>query len=114
MKNRVWIKILVLCLSLLMLGVILASCAAKDMAGESYNDMESAPSKGEAGFSDVNVTVDSSQVEERKVIKTFHINTETKEYDTAISSLEELIKTHGGYVESSSSNNQSYNNKSNT
>ena len=113
MKN-IWIKIFALCLSLLMTCVIFASCASKDMVGESYNDMESAPSKGEAGFSDVNVTVDSSQVEERKVIKTFHINTETKEYDTAISSLEELIKTHGGYVESSSSNNQSYNNNSNT
>ena len=114
MKNRAWIKLLALLMSLLMLSVAFASCAAKDMAGESYNDSVSEPSKGEAGFSDVNVTVDSSQVSERKVIKTYHINTESKEYDAAIKALDELIQKHGAYVESANSSNQSINSSSNT
>lgn len=113
MKKRV-LRILIPLLSFLLI-LTLASCgaASKD------NVAESAPTIGEGsygsndkGFSGLTPTVDSSQVEDRKVIKTYNVNAETKTYDEAITALDALVASVGGYVESSSSHNKSMNNSS--
>ncbi|MBQ8432520.1 MAG: DUF4349 domain-containing protein [Clostridia bacterium] len=114
MRRNIFTKWTSVLLCLLCLCLFFASCAkasnGSDMekpnsSGGSYDEA----GKGEIGFTDVNVSVDSSQVAERKVIKTFDISTETKEFDAALEALNALIAEKGGYVESASMNNQSLN-----
>ena len=92
----------------------LASCGAKDNAAGDY-----APSgKGEAEMgngltgsaSDASVSIPDTET--RKIIKTYDIYSETKEYDAATEALKQLISDCGGYVESSSASDKSLNNTS--
>ncbi len=114
MKKTMWIKSLAILLSLLCLCTFVVSCAkaGNDAMMEKPNSSGGAygeSGKGELGFADVDVSVDSSQVAERKVIKTFDISTETKAFDEALDALEALVAEKGGYVESATMNNQSLN-----
>ena len=103
--------------ALLTLCVCFASCEA-DYKGngfsEDYNgafDEElKEPSEG-SGLQDSNQSL-STNVPERKVIKTFDIQSETKDFDAAIQALNTLISDCGGYVESASSTDKSLNNSS--
>lgn len=126
MTNRI-----IAMLALLLLLSSLVSCAAKseamDMAvstnGNYYAlaDMEMEYVKSESASvtgkptsvgsamgtaTDSAASVNASEFA-AKIIKTVTMNTETKEYDKAISELNRLIGEHGGFVESSSSNGQS-------
>ena len=124
--NRIIAATLVLLLTL----TAFVSCGAKGMAMEDMNaaldnrfdgqyavDMEASTSTsatgkpGAVGGTAPGVTADSAVTEAAefaaKIIKTVNMNTETKEYDNAISDLNRLITENGGFVESSSSNGQS-------
>lgn len=114
------IRLYAILLALLSLTLLFASCAAdnKATANDAYYDKENysgedvkLDSPG-AGFTATEQKVDTTEITERKIIKTFDISSETKDYDTAIASLNDLIAQHGGYVESASSSNKSLNNSS--
>jgi len=108
---------------LLSLVLLLASCSAsseadggamEDVKNELYGE-EIAPGVGTTGNPNVDQEEpDSANASERKIIKTFEISAETKDYNAAITALDTLIAQHGGYVESSSSSNKSLKNSSDT
>ena len=82
------------------------------LADMEYVKNESASSRPTSAGSAMGTAADSAasaNVSEfaAKIIKTVTMNTETKEYDNAISELNRLISEHGGFVESSSANGQS-------
>jgi len=111
------IRLLTLILILAAVAIGFASCAAsKDGGMNDSNMMEETPSEaGKTEIGGLNDTTTSAGVPdgaERKIIKTFDIGSETKDFDAAIGSLHTLIAEHGGYVESSTSSNKSLNNKS--
>ena len=93
-----------------------ASCSAsKDGGAEDMNMMEAPSEAGKTeigGLNDPSTSAGVPNGAERKIIKTFDIGSETKDFDVAIGSLNALIAEHGGYVESSTSSNKSLNNKS--
>ena len=111
------IRFLALLLALLTLCVGFASCkaASKDSA-EDYVQNEA--EKGEiapgatGGLADSEQTVTVPSDSERKIIKTYEISSETKEFDTALTTLNTLVADCGGYVERSSTSNKSLNNRS--
>ena len=122
-------RLIAVALTLVLTLTALVSCAAKSdmesmnqaiydgMYSESADMMEvitstSASSKpSSAGNANLGGTADSETTESAefasKIIKTVNMNTETKEYDRAITELERLITENGGFIESSSSNGQS-------
>ena len=124
-------RLIAVALTLVLTLTALVSCAAKadmesmnqaiydGMYSESADMMEvitstSASSKpSSAGNANLGGTVDVDSVTTEsaefasKIIKTVNMNTETKEYDRAITELERLITENGGFIESSSSNGQS-------
>lgn len=119
-------RILAVALALLLLSASLVSCAAKadmesgrDMAydmmyaenskSESITSATSKPSSAGSAFGATADAVEMPNTSEfaAKIIKTVNMNTETKEYDQAISELDRLITENGGFVESSSANGQS-------
>jgi hypothetical protein len=119
-------RILAAALALLLLSASLVSCAAKadmesgrDMAydmmyaenskAESTTSATSKPSSAGSAFGATADAVEMPNTSEfaAKIIKTVNMNTETKEYDQAISELDRLITENGGFVESSSANGQS-------
>ncbi len=108
-------RILPAILLCLCLALSLASCSSSDEKGYATNDMAMGTETvkpSEPGFDNADLTVDSSQVAERKVIKTYQVNAETKAWDQAVKTLEQLIGDNGGYLESARVNNQSYHNRS--
>ncbi len=113
MKKHRIIRILAVWLAVLSLCITLASCSAsKDMADMEYN--ESAKLEPSTpGFGDT-VTPSTSDLsaEQRKIIKTYHVQAETKDFDAAITSLHEMVAGVGGYVEKASTTNKSLNNSS--
>ena len=119
-------RILAVTLALLLLASSLVSCAAKaemdinhafaqdSMYTENVRveSTTAAMSKPSAAGSALGATADSAEMPNTsefaaKIIKTVSMNTETKEYDNAISELDRLITENGGFVESSSTNGQS-------
>ena len=119
-------RILAVTLALLLLASSLVSCAAKaemdinhafaqdSMYTENVRveSTTAAMSKPSAAGSALGATADSAEMPNTsefaaKIIKTVNMNTETKEYDKAISELDRLITENGGFVESSSANGQS-------
>ena len=116
MKKR-FIQILALLLILSAVVVGFVSCSAsKDGMAMEDNRVESPSEAGKTeigcGFADVGQSVTVPADAERKIIKTFDIGSETKDFDGAIASLNTLITENGGYVENSTSSNKSLNNKS--
>lgn len=113
MKNKLFR--LVLIVLLLLPALCLGSCSK---ANESFGggfDVDSEMPKNEApqfGLTNdkLNSTTPPADTEiERKIIKTYDINAETKEFDATVASLAALVAEHGGYVESNSISNRNYN-----
>jgi hypothetical protein len=119
-------RILAIALTLLLLASSLVSCGAKAEMDISHafaqdsmytenvrvESTTAAMSKPSAAGSALGATADSAEMPNTsefaaKIIKTVNMNTETKEYDKAISELDRLITENGGFVESSSANGQS-------
>lgn len=112
MKNkmfRVMITVLVL-----LVALCFASCS-KDSAGNLYSPTpEASPESPSVGMGDdkLNSTTPPTNIEtERKIIKTYDLNAETKEFDATVESLAALVAEYGGYVESNSITNRNYNSK---
>ena len=115
MKNKLFRLVLVVLL--LLPALCLGSCAkANEGFGNGFDIYSSAP-KNEApeiGMTNdkLNSTVPPADTgAERKIIKTYDLNAETKEFDATVASLETLVVAYGGYVESSSVSNRNYNSK---
>ena len=115
MKNKTLRLILVLLL--LLPALLLASCSkANESFGGGFDVDLEMPKNESPEFGMTNdklnaTTPPAESVTERKIIKTYDINAETKEFDATIASLEALVNEHGGYVESNSISNRNYNSK---
>ena len=110
MKNKTLRLILVVLL--LLPALLLASCsAAKDSAGNLYAPENESPEIGMTNDKLTSTTPEADDLAERKIIKTYDLNAETKEFDTTVASLEALVTEHGGYIESNSITNRNYNSK---
>lgn len=114
MKNKTF-RILLVVLSLLTV-LSFASCAkANESMGNGF-DVDSRYPTAEApeiGMTNdkLNATTPPADMVERKIIKTYDLNAETKEFDTTIQGLDALVAEFGGYVESNSISNRNYNSK---
>ena len=113
------LRLLAILLATLALCISLASCAAsnksgatEDYYGGNYEDEKMPEADAGNGFVNTEQSITNAPDTERKVIKTFEITSETKDFDAAIASLGTLIGECGAYVESSSSINKSLNNAS--
>ena len=111
MKNKMF-RILLVVLSLLTVLAFASCSAAKDSAGNLYAP-EVSPEAPTVGMGDdkLNSTTPPADITERKIIKTYELNAETKEFDTTVASIAALVAEHGGYVESNSVSNRNYNSK---
>ena len=111
MKKRIIITLLCLVLSFTLVTVF-ASCEASSDKGYMNESMDA----GAAGSGeDVKLEIGDSQIDkgdgeyERKIIKTAHISSETKDFDGAIKKLEALLTEANAYIESSSVRGVGYN-----
>lgn len=124
MKHRQPISKLSIVILLMLALCLLASCGAPrnvmtDSAvsgsgsyAEKGEDMNAVPMEPSFGMNDSALALpDMTEKAGTKVIKTFSLSAETTDFDAAIQSLNELIANHGGYVESSTTSNQSLSNK---
>ena len=115
MKNKLFAFVLIVLV--LLPALCLASCAKSNEALGGSFDVDSSVPKNESpeiGMTNDKLTSSSPGADisaERKIIKTYNINAETKEFDTTIASLETLVAQYGGYVESNSITNRNYNSK---
>ena len=111
MKNKTF-RILLVVLSLLTVLSFASCAAAKDSVGNLYAP-EAAPEAPSIGMTNdkLNSTTPPADMVERKIIKTYDLNAETKEFDTTIQGLDALVAEFGGYVESNSISNRNYNSK---
>ena len=109
MKNKLFHSLTFLVLCALML--CMASCGAATNKGDVDNGyIEMLPGeKPEMGVQNGDLTLDSITDPNRKIIKTYNLNAETKEFDTVLTELLALINEHGGYVEQNSISNHTYN-----
>ncbi len=121
MKNikKTWIAAFFVLL--LVSSALFASCSAQDLsANEAFGSTEKAESNALGSDSSKDEmlsapalpnadkeSADSSY--EAKIIRTFVLNAETKEYDGTVSALYDAIALHGGYVSSSKVSGKSYN-----
>ncbi len=111
MKKNACLRLFTLLFVLLVALPALFGCASHVSDKTENMGMSSAPSedKENAGLgTDASVSLDS--VAERKLIKTYYLDAETKDFDAATASLNTLITQNGGYVENLSSNKQSLHN----
>ena len=115
MKNKLFR--LVLIVLILLPALCLGSCAKSNEALGGAFGVDSSVPKNESpeiGMTNDKLTSTSPETDiiaERKIIKTYDINAETKEFDTTVASLEALVAQYGGYVESNSVTNRNYNSK---
>ncbi len=99
---------LILAVLLLLPALLLASCnAAKDSVGNYAPEVE-VPNVGLGD--ELLSNPDAGKETVRKIIKTYDLSAETKDFDTTVSALAALVAEHGGYVESNSINYRNYNN----
>ena len=115
MKNKLFRLVLVVLI--LLPALCLGSCAkSNEVLGGSF-DVDSSLPKNESpeiGMTNDKLTSTSPETDiiaERKIIKTYDINAETKEFDATVANLEALVAQYGGYVESNSITNRNYNSK---
>lgn len=107
MKNKAFLRNILLCIVCFLTVLSFASCNAAYNKGEDYYP-ESAPPM-EDGFATNGKNEVNADLPQRKIIKTYNLNLETKTFDESISSLMSLLAEKGGYVESSDVRNQSLN-----
>ena len=109
MKKKLFALILIALLILPTL--VLTSCnAANDKVGNFAPEAES-PEVGMGNDKLTSTDAPTNIAPERKIIKTYELNAETKEFDATIQSIAALVAEHGGYVESNSVSNRNYNSK---
>lgn len=115
MKTTRLFKIGFLLTVCLLCALLFASCAGEGGAATDdfyYEDMgvDDTLEKPEEGFSgDGSVTTpDGSLQDTRKIIKTYHLTAETKDFDAALEALKQLVEQNGGYVESGSVSQNAY------
>ena len=111
MKNKT--LRLVLVVLLLLPALLLASCSLNEsMKGDAnyYPETES-PEIGMDSDKLISSDTSTNIPSERKIIKTYELNAETKEFDVTVAELSELVAQYGGYVESNSISNRNYNSK---
>ena len=112
MKNKMF-RIILVALALLTVLSFASCAAAKDSAGNLYAP-EAAPESPSVGMGSDGLTSTNTPAdlpEERKIIKTYELNAETKEFDATVANIEALVAEYGGYVESNSVTNRNYNSK---
>lgn len=107
-KLRLWLPILLICISTCF---CLASCSAAskgtDSVGNAAPEKSEKPLENGSGMADSLPLTEMPTDAERKIIKTYELTSETKDFDAAIASLNDLVAAHGGYVQSASVSDQS-------
>ena len=126
MKRTNRSKWLALALCALMLAGLLVSCSASNESFDVDADYNEAPMSPEVGIDGAGGSVDKSEIGdslqnettekpdgeyETKIIKTAEVIAETKDFDKALTELEQTVKALGGYVEASSIRGTGYNTK---
>ena len=111
MKNKMF-RIILVALALLTVLSFASCAAAKDSAGNLYAP-EAAPEAPSVGMGSDGLTSSDLPADavERKIIKTYELTAETKEFDATVAALDALVAEYGGYVESNSVTNRNYNSK---
>lgn len=110
MKNKLFRLVLVVLL--LLPALCLASCSKSfESAGDSVSNGAVESVKPEIGMDSDSTVSTTITPTDRKIIKTYELNAETKEFDATVASLEALVTEHGGYIESNSITNRNYNSK---
>ena len=115
MKNKT--LRLVLVLLLLLPATLLASCSKANESFDGGFDVDLEMPKNESpevGMGNDKLTSTNTSTNlptDRKIIKTYELNAETKEFDLTVQSIEALVAQYGGYVESNSITNRNYNSK---
>ncbi len=112
MKKRLkyLLSVLLICAAVCL---CLTSCAASSKGNESVGNAAPAPEMSEkplengSGMADSLPLTEMPADAERKIIKTYELTSETKDFDAAIAALNDLVASHGGYVQSASVSNQS-------
>lgn len=132
LKSKKTRKLLSVFLIFCILSVFFASCGAKAMSNDSkyvedlYYDSYNSGIDADYGYSsgnakpgyaaedgtyvkDVTGSNANNPLEGRKIIKTVNITAETKEFDMAVSAIEQKIETLGGYIQNSNATGTSLN-----
>lgn len=111
MKNKTLRLVLVLLAFVTVLCFASCSKSSYDSVGNSSAGL--APETPEIGITNDKLTSSNlpTNTVERKIIKTYELNAETKEFDATVAALEALVEQYGGYVESNSVTNRNYNSK---
>ncbi len=101
--KRTTIRIISTLLTVIAVLCLFASCSSKNK-DSIMNEANKAPgaSGGELGFIESEKGELPAEPSERKIIKTYNLVAQTKEFDKAIGELEALAAECGGYVENSS------------
>ena len=105
-------RIILVALALLTVLSFASCAAAKDSAGNLYAP-EASPESPSVGMGSDGLTSSDLPADavERKIIKTYELTAETKEFDATVAALDALVAEYGGYVESNSVTNRNYNSK---
>ena len=106
--KRTTIRTISMLLTVIAVLCLFASCSSKS-EDHFANNLAPAPEAngGELGFGETEKGELPAEPSERKIIKTYNLVAQTKEFDKAIGELETLAAECGGYVESSSIFNKS-------
>lgn len=110
MKKTLALRIISLALVIIMLPFVFCACNASSSKAEDAVGNHMGNQAGSTVMSpekDSNSTVES----ERKIIKTVKMSAETKEFDKTIENIEKMCSEIGGYIESSTVNGNSLNDK---
>ena len=112
MKNKTLRLILVLLLLLPALCFASCSKANESLKGDAnyYPEAES-PEVGMGSDKLTSTNTSADLPTNRKIIKTYDLTAETKEFDATVAAIDALVAEHGGYVESNSVSNRNYNSK---
>lgn len=95
-------RFLALSLAILLIAALIAGCSAAPMkenmgAADDYYAGEQVKPDGSLNSGS---TLDPGVADDRKLIRTISMNTETEDMDALLSAISQQIKTLGGYVES--------------
>ncbi len=113
MKKRIIVTLLCIILSFTLIAAFASCEAGSSYDKESMNGGTADVYPEDSG--DIKLEIDGSQIDkgdgeyERKIIKTAHITSETKDFDGAIKKLETLLTEANAYIESSSVRGVGYN-----
>ena len=111
MKHR-YTRLFALFSLLLLLCLCFASCGAKSSSDGAMGNYAPEAEDANMGLLGKDETTVTPTEPNRKIIKTYYLTTETKDYEGVTTALNDLISQNGGYVQESSSNNKSYHNTS--